>query len=123
MLLSVSVPAHSILMQPAASKMAERLAQVTLTAPTIPVIHNVDVESKTVPADIREALIAQLYSPVRWVETIEKMVAQGISLLLESGPGKVLTGLNKRIVRAVQAKPIMDTKTLEQALQALEVSA
>jgi [acyl-carrier-protein] S-malonyltransferase len=119
-LLSVSVPAHSILMQPAAEKMAERLANVTITTPSIPVIHNVDVERKTEPTDIRAALIAQIYNPVRWVETIEKMVADGVTLLFESGPGKVLTGLNKRIARAVQAKSIMDTKTLEQALQALD---
>jgi len=118
-LLQVSVPAHSRLMQPAAEKMAERLTAVTITAPTIPVIHNVDVSVKTEPADIRTALTAQLYNPVRWVETIEKIVAEGVTMLFECGPKKVLTGLNKRIARTATAKPIMDTKTLEQALEAL----
>ncbi len=118
-LLQVSVPAHSRLMQPAAEKMAERLTAVTITTPTIPVIHNVDVSVKTEPADIRTALTAQLYNPVRWVETIEKIVAEGVTMLFECGPKKVLTGLNKRIARTATAKPIMDTKTLEQALEAL----
>lgn len=116
-LLKVSVPAHSRLMLPAAEKMAERLAAVSITMPTIPVIHNVDVSIKTEPVDIRTALTAQLYHPVRWVETIEKMVAKGVTMLFECGPGKVLTGLNKRIARNQTAKPIRDTKTLEQALE------
>jgi [acyl-carrier-protein] S-malonyltransferase len=122
-LLQVSVPAHSDLMRPAAEKMAKRLADVTLTMPTIPVIHNVDVSIKTEPNDIRNALVAQLYNPVRWVDTIEKMVADGVLMLFESGPGKVLTGLNKRIARTITAKPIMDRQTLEQALQAVEATA
>lgn len=122
-LLPVSVPAHSILMQPAAKQMEEYLASVNVTTPTIPVIHNVDVSVKTEPADIRTALTAQIYNPVRWVETIEKMVTEGVLTLFESGPGKVLTGLNKRIARTIKAKPIMDTQTLEQALQALEAPA
>ncbi|MDM8559275.1 ACP S-malonyltransferase [Candidatus Parabeggiatoa sp. HSG14] len=122
-LLQVSVPAHSTLMRPAAEKMAERLANVTITTPTIPVIHNVDVSIKNEPADIRAALTAQIYSPVRWVETIEKMVADGVTMFFESGPGKVLTGLNKRITRKkMKTLPIVDTLTLEQALKALEVS-
>ncbi|OAD22291.1 malonyl CoA-acyl carrier protein transacylase [Candidatus Thiomargarita nelsonii] len=90
-----------------------------MSATSIPVIHNVDVTQKSEAADIRSALTAQLYNPVRWVETIEKMVAEGVTSLFECGPGKVLTGLNKRIVRKMTAKPIMDTKTLEQALEAL----
>lgn len=123
-LLQVSVPAHSTLMQPAAEKMAERLADVFITAPTIPVIHNVDVSLKNKPADIRAALTAQIYSPVRWVETIEKMVADGVTIFFESGPSKVLTSLTRRITRKkMKALPIVDTRTLEHALQALEVPA
>jgi [acyl-carrier-protein] S-malonyltransferase len=118
-LLKVSVPAHSRLMRPAAEKMAKRLAAVSITMPTIPVIHNVDVSIKTERVDICTALTAQLYHPVRWVETIEKMVAEGVTMLFECGPGKVLTGLNKRIARNQTAKQIMDTKTLAQALEAL----
>lgn len=120
-LLPVSVPAHCSLMLPAAERMAERLANVTIIPPGIPVIHNVDVTTKSEPAEIRIALTAQLYNPVRWVETIEDMVAKGITSLFECGPGKVLTGLNKRIARQITSKPMMDTKTLEQAL-ALEAS-
>jgi [acyl-carrier-protein] S-malonyltransferase len=122
-LLKVSVPAHSRLMRPAADKMAKRLAAVSISMPTIPVIHNVDVSIKTEPVDICTALTAQLYHPVRWVETIEKMVIEGVTLLFECGPGKVLTGLNKRIARNKTAKQIMDTKTLAQALEALEAIA
>ena len=121
-LLPVSVPAHSVLMRPAADKMAERLAKIAISTPTIPVIHNVNVKVTTEPNEIRSALTAQLYQPVRWVETIQKMVAEGATLLIESGPGKVLTGLNKRISRPTLAKSIVDVKTLQPALQALETS-
>jgi [acyl-carrier-protein] S-malonyltransferase len=120
-LLQVSVPSHSSLMRPAAERMAERLTSVNLTIPKIPIIHNVDVSIKTNPAEIKTALTSQLHNPVRWVETIEKMVADGITLLFESGPGKVLTGLNKRIARrTMKALPIVDSKTLDEALQALQ---
>ncbi len=122
-LLPVSVPAHSTLMQPAAELMAARLAKVTISVPSIPVIHNVDVSVKTEASDIRNALTAQLYNPVRWVETVEKMVGEGVLMLFESGPGKVLTGLNKRIARKMKALPIVDTRTLELAIQALEAPA
>jgi [acyl-carrier-protein] S-malonyltransferase len=118
-LLKVSVPAHSRLMRPAAEKMAKRLTVVSITIPTIPVIHNVDVSIKTEAVNICRALTAQLYHPVRWVETIEKMVSEGVTMLFECGPGKVLTGLNKRIARNQTAKSIRDTKTLAQALEAL----
>lgn len=120
LLLSVSVPAHSQLMQSAAEKMAERLAKVTISVPKIPVIHNVDVSTRREPAEIRTALTTQLYHPVRWVETIEKMVNEGITMLFESGPGKVLSGLNKRITRKTKVLSIVDNQSLEQALQALE---
>ena len=110
-------------MRPAADKMAERLTKVTFKTPKIPILHNVDVSVKMTPDEIRVALAAQLYNPVRWVETIEKIAAEGVMMLFESGPGKVLTGLNKRIARTLTAKPIMDPQTLEQALQALEAPA
>ncbi|MCK5876663.1 MAG: ACP S-malonyltransferase [Candidatus Marithrix sp.] len=117
-LLAVSVPSHSSLMQPAAEKMQERLLEVEIISPTIPVIHNVDVTTKTVPDAIRAALVAQLHNPVRWVEAINKIADAGIDLLFESGPGKVLTGLNKRINKNLTTKPIIDSKTLEQAIEA-----
>ncbi len=109
--LPVSVPSHSSLMKPAAEKMAERLKDVTITVPKIAVIHNVDTSIKTQASDIATALVEQLYNPVLWVATIEKMIAEGVTTLIECGAGKVLTGLNKRISRQTTAK------TLEQALE------
>jgi [acyl-carrier-protein] S-malonyltransferase len=117
MLLAVSVPAHCVLMQPAADQMAQRLALVHFRTPTIPVIHNVDVSTKTNPDEIRNALVAQLCQPVRWVETIQTMAAAGVTKLFECGPGKVLVGLNKRIARQMTAFHLEDLHSLEQALQ------
>lgn len=119
LLLPVSVPAHCILMSQAAERMAEYLNQVTFSVPSIPVIHNVDVSVKTQPHEIRQALVTQLYRPVRWVETIKKMETKGITILLEGGPGKILGGLNKRITRHLSTLPIFDSETLNQALEAL----
>jgi len=109
--LPVSVPSHSSLMKPAAEQMAERLKDVTITVPKIAVIHNVDTSIKTQASDIATALVQQLHNPVLWVATIEKMIAEGVTTLIECGAGKVLTGLNKRISRQTTAK------TLEQALE------
>jgi [acyl-carrier-protein] S-malonyltransferase len=119
-LLPVSVPAHSQLMNPTAAKMAERLAQVAVMIPNIPVIHNVDVTARSNPGDIRLALTTQLYSPVRWVETIETMVTEGIKVVFECGPGKVLTGLNKRIAQSLTALSIGNSRGLEQAIALVE---
>lgn len=121
--LPVSVPAHSQLMKPAAEHMAERLAQVTVTVPNIPVIHNVDVAFKSEPTAIRMALTAQLYSPVRWVETIETMVTEGVNVVLECGPGKVLSGLNKRIAKTLTTLSIGTSRGLEQAVAMVETTA
>jgi [acyl-carrier-protein] S-malonyltransferase len=117
MLLAVSVPAHCALMQPAADQMAQRLALVPFRPPTIPVIHNVDVSTKTNPDEIRNALVAQLCQPVRWVETIQAMAAAGVTKLFECGPGKVLIGLNKRIARQMTVFHLEDLHSFEQALQ------
>lgn len=96
-MLPISVPSHCKLMQPAADKFADFLAAVNWQKPLIPVIHNYDVKTHNSASSICEALQRQLYSPVRWVETIEYLVQQGIDEIIESAPGKVLTGLNKRI--------------------------
>jgi len=117
--LPVSVPAHCALMRPAAQQLAEHLQQVSFQTPIIPVIHNVDVSSKTHPEEIREALIKQLYQPVRWVETIQKIATINVTTLLEGGPGKVLVTLNKRIIPHLKALPIFDCETLNQALEGL----
>lgn len=95
--LPVSVPSHCALMKPAALLLAEALKKIPFKLPTIPVIHNVDVaEHKTVEG-IQQALVNQLYQPVRWVETVQSLAEKGVTTLLECGPGAVLSGLNKRI--------------------------
>jgi len=96
--LTVSVPSHCALMRPAALKFAHELAPITIESPAIPVIHNWNVDQASSPERIREALVNQLFSPVRWVETIQRMGTLGATSILECGPGKILTGLNKRIV-------------------------
>lgn len=118
--LPVSVPSHCSLMQPAAEKMAERLADVEFRAPQVPVIHNVDVAAHSSADEIRAALVAQLDHPVRWVETVQAMAAQGVDRLVEFGPGKVLAGLNRRIDRAMDVKPVFDPAGLDAALEAMQ---
>lgn len=119
--LPVSVPSHCELMKPAADKLAERLAGITINTPGIPVINNVDVANAGNADAIRDALVRQLYSPVRWVETIQAMEGEGVDTLIECGPGKVLVGLNKRIARGMKAMPVFDPAGLEKALS--EISA
>jgi len=116
LLLPVSVPSHCALMQPAADKLATLLEDVAIQAPRIQVINNVDVAMPTDPAAIRSALVRQLHSPVRWVETIQKMAAEGVDRLIECGPGKVLVGLNKRIERNMGAQAVLDPDSLAAAL-------
>lgn len=96
--LPVSVPSHCALMRPAAEKLAEYLKSVTINTPQIPVIHNADVAAYNDAAQIKDALVRQLYSPVRWVETLQAIHAQGFTNSAECGPGKVLAGLTKRII-------------------------
>ena len=96
--LPVSVPSHCALMRPAAEKLAEYLKNVTINTPQIPVIHNADVAAYNDAAQIKDALVRQLYSPVRWVEILQAIHAQGFTNSAECGPGKVLAGLTKRII-------------------------
>jgi [acyl-carrier-protein] S-malonyltransferase len=114
--LPVSVPSHCALMKPAADQLAEVLSGISFNTPSIPVINNVDVIAAESEADIRDALKRQLFSPVRWVETIEKMSADGADQFNECGPGKVLVGLNKRINKALSSNALLDTATIEAAL-------
>ncbi|KAB7693706.1 ACP S-malonyltransferase [Plesiomonas shigelloides] len=114
--LPVSVPSHCELMKPAADKLAVALQEITFNAPLIPVINNVDVAAESDADAIRSALVRQLYSPVRWTETVESMSAQGVTHLLEMGPGKVLTGLTKRIVDSMTAAAVNDVASLTAAL-------
>lgn len=96
-LIPVSVPSHCELMRPAAEKLSTLLATLSIQAPQQLVINNVDVKAYTTPESIRDGLVRQLYNPVRWVDTIQYLVSQNINKIIECGPGKILTGLNKRI--------------------------
>ncbi|CAI0705579.1 ACP S-malonyltransferase [Serratia ficaria] len=115
--LPVSVPSHCALMKPAADKLAVALQDVAFSAPQVPVVNNVDVRTETDPEAIRSALVRQLYSPVRWTESVEFIAAQGVTSLLEVGPGKVLTGLTKRIVDTLTAAAVNDAASLSAALE------
>lgn len=117
--LPVSVPSHCALMRPAADKLAEALAGISVNVPLVPVIHNADVASYTDPAAIRDALVRQLYSPVRWTETIRLLAAQGVLHQAECGPGKVLAGLNKRIEASVVSFALTNDVALETTLDTL----
>ncbi|WP_306586903.1 ACP S-malonyltransferase [Hafnia paralvei] len=114
--LPVSVPSHCALMKPAAEKLAVALQEVTFNAPKFAVLNNVDVKTETSPEAIRDALVRQLYSPVRWSESVEFMAGEGVEHLLEVGPGKVLTGLTKRIVDTMTAAAINDAASVSAAL-------
>lgn len=118
--LPVSVPSHCPLMRPAAAEFAGFLEQVPLATPKIDVVHNVDVGMHSAPEVIRTLLVEQLYSPVRWSDTIRFLRDQGVENFVECGPGKVLTGLNRRIVPECRTWPIFDPETLADALEALE---
>ena len=122
-LLPVSVPSHCALMQEAASHFAERLKNISLAAGSIPVIHNVDVSIKSDGMQIMQALIEQLYQPVRWVDTIQMMASQGITHIVECGPGKVLSGLIKRIDKEIITFSVSDPESLDKALATLECLA
>lgn len=115
--LPVSVPSHCALMKPAAEKLSERLAEVAISAPVIPVIHNVTVAECAEPDQIRALLAQQLHSPVRWVETIQAMAQRELDTVIESGPGKVLAGLNKRIDRSIKGLAVYDPASLESAME------
>lgn len=115
LLLPVSVPSHCALMKPAADELASVLEHLAIQTPAIPVINNVDVAAETDPAVIKQALIRQLFSPVRWTETVEKMANDEITFAIEMGPGKVLTGLVKRIDKRVDGCSINDSASLADA--------
>ncbi|MFJ5508515.1 MULTISPECIES: ACP S-malonyltransferase [Pectobacterium] len=115
--LPVSVPSHCALMEPAAKKLAVALESVTFNSPVIPVVNNVDARIETTPEAIRDALVRQLHCPVRWTDCVEFMASQGIESLLEVGPGKVLTGLTKRIVDTLTAAAVNDPASLSAAIE------
>jgi [acyl-carrier-protein] S-malonyltransferase len=118
--LPVSVPSHCRLMHPAAERMAERLMQTAFAAPSIPVIHNVHVQSETDSNTIRSTLARQIEAPVRWVETVQKMTAAGVTHIVECGPGRVLASLNKRITDQAKTFAVYDPATLAAGLVAVK---
>jgi [acyl-carrier-protein] S-malonyltransferase len=119
-ILPVSVPSHCSLMMPAADRLAERLATIEISTPSIPVYNNVDVKAEEDPDAIRTALKRQLFSPVRWVDTINMFAEQGVLHIVECGAGKVLAGLNKRINRDMKAYTTQDKDSLQKAVEAVK---
>jgi [acyl-carrier-protein] S-malonyltransferase len=119
LMLPVSAPFHSSLLAPAAERLAGFLREVTLSAPAIPVVNNVDVAVVSDPAAIRDALARQARSPVRWVETVRAIAAMGAGTVIECGPGKVLNGLTRRIDGSLQGFAIVDPASLDEALKAV----
>jgi [acyl-carrier-protein] S-malonyltransferase len=115
--LPVSVPSHCALMKPAAVKLQSILADVAIQTPRIAVIHNVSVTSESDTDVIRQRLVEQLYAPVRWVETVQKMQADGVGMLVEAGPGKVLTGLARRIDRKLKAVALFEPQGFDDLLE------
>lgn len=119
MLLPVSAPFHSSLLKPAAEVLQGALAGIEVRTPQVPVINNVDVAIEQDPAAIRDALVRQAWHAVRWVETIQAMRAKGVTHVVECGPGKVLTGMVKRIDPDMVALSITDPESMQAALDAL----
>ena len=117
--LAVSVPSHCALMEPAAKQLAIDLESIQINAPGITVVQNVSAEPCGDPDQIRANLVAQLYSPVRWSESVQLMATKGINTLVEAGPGKVLCGLAKRIDRSITAFPIAESAGFTTALEAV----
>lgn len=118
-LLPVSAPFHCALMRPAAERLAERLAGVEIRKPEIDVLNNVDVAVYDDPQKIRDALVRQAFSPVRWIESVQEMARRGMSHVIECGPGKVLAGMTKRIAKEVEGGSAHDAASLEQSIAAV----
>jgi [acyl-carrier-protein] S-malonyltransferase len=116
-MLPMSAPSHCALMKPAAAQLAKYLVSVQIRRPAVPVIQNAEVKSFTTPEAIKQALVEQLYRPVRWIETIRAIAARGVTQAFECAPGKVLTGLNKRIDGNLNCVALADSKALRGALQ------
>ena len=115
--LAVSVPSHCALMAPAAEGMRAVLEQAEVRAPKIPVLHNVDTRVRSAPDEIRAALVEQLYRPVRWADTVRKLVDEGVQRMAECGPGRVLAGLNRRISRDIETAALISHDAIGQTLE------
>jgi len=121
--LPVSVAFHSSLLEPASRRLRERLQQVAVAAPAIPVVNNIDVREEQEPAAIRDALARQVAGPVRWTEVVAHLAARGVTHIVECGPGKVLSGLNKRIAPSLTSLSVSDRASLHEVLAALGAAA
>jgi len=117
--LAVSVPSHCRLMEPAARRLEEALGQAKISRPKIPVVQNVDAAAHDDPDEIRDALVRQLYNPVLWVDVVRAMIERGAAIIVEAGPGKVLSGLGRRIDRSVPTLAAFDPDTLGAAMHAV----
>jgi [acyl-carrier-protein] S-malonyltransferase len=115
--LAVSVPSHCALMAPAAEGMRAVLEEADIRPPRVPVLHNVDTRVRTTPDEIRDALVEQLYRPVRWADTIRKMRDDGVQRMAECGPGRVLAGLNRRISRDIETVALINLDAIGQTLE------
>lgn len=120
MILPVSVPSHSQLMKPAADGLAEALAAIEIATPKVPVLHNIDCQARKQPEAIRQALVEQLSAPVRWTGTIQAMAANGVQQLAECGPGRVLSGLVRRIDRRLKCTALVEVSQMESLISELE---
>ena len=118
--LAMSVPSHCSLMRGAAEKLAEYLREINIRTPTVPVLHNVDARARQEPDAIRDALIAQLYRPVRWSQSVREIAAQGVGALFECGPGKVLSNINKRALDGGRFAALGEPQGVQEALAALQ---
>mgnify|MGYP002335914504 CR=1 FL=1 len=118
--LPVSVPSHCALMKPAGEALARYLESVSMQAPAVAVLQNADVAAFSAAAEIKAALVRQLYSPVRWVETVQKIAAEGVAQAAECGPGKVLAGLNKRIAADMKCIALTDSAAISALLVELK---
>lgn len=121
-LLPVSAPFHASLLKPAAAVLSSALNKISLRSPTTPVIHNVDVQMHSEPADIAQALVDQAWHPVRWVQTIHAMAQQGVTHVIECGPGKVLSGMVKRIDGSMTVMSVTDPISMQNAIDELKIS-
>jgi [acyl-carrier-protein] S-malonyltransferase len=121
--LSVSAPFHSVLLKPAGDALQTALKDIKLQGPEVPLINNVDVAIESEPDKIRDALVRQAYSPVRWVEVVQKIKSMGATHMIEFGPGKVLTGLAGRIDKSIKAACVHDAASMDKALTMLNESA
>ena len=119
LVLPVSAPFHSSLMQPAADRLRQYLASVAIAVPAMPVINNVDVQTESSADRIVDALSRQAASPVRWVETVQRLAREGVTHVVECGPGRVLSGLTKRIEPALESLSVNDADSLAAALDTL----